>query len=264
MKQGAKEMNNHPNQEPKKKSEQGAWTRFCEQVRSNRTTRALCVVLLLLLVATTVAVTVTVAANRAKKPPKIHETESTQQGTTPGGAESEQNGAESESDRRETETNPPSPVMDELPSFALPVSGVLSAAHNAELQVYSTTMKDYRVHIGIDVATEAGAPVYAAADGSVEKIWEDPLMGTCMAVRHAGDCMTVYKNLAVEIPAGIEEGEAVHGGQRIATVGDTAMIEAAEEPHLHFEMTVAGLAVDPLAYFDQASLASLNLDEAYE
>ena len=42
------------------------------------------------------------------------------------------------------------------------------------------------------------------------------------------------------------------------------MVEIAEEPHLHFEMTVGGLAVDPLAYFEKDAVATLAEDDAYE
>ena len=124
-------------------------------------------------------------------------------------------------------------------------------------------MKDYRVHLGVDIVTEASAPVYAAADGKISKIWEDTLMGYCIAVKHGGDCYTIYKNLAETLPEGISEGAAVRSGQLIGTVGESAMIEVAEEPHLHFEMTVADLSVDPLEYFDEQSLKALNIDASH-
>ena len=157
----------------------------------------------------------------------------------------------------------PRPVEDKLPSFSLPVSGVLSKKHDPTLQVYSSTMKDYRVHIGVDIVTEEAAPVYAAADGKVSRVWEDTLMGYCIAIKHSGDCYTIYKNLAEALPEGISEGASVRSGQLIGTVGESAMVEIAEEPHLHFEMTVADLSVDPLEYFDEQSLKSLSIDASH-
>ena len=44
--------------------------------------------------------------------------------------------------------------------------------------------------LGIDISTLEGADVRAAADGSVAKIWEDPMMGYCVALSHAGECTT--------------------------------------------------------------------------
>ena len=154
-------------------------------------------------------------------------------------------------------------VEDKLPSFILPVSGILSAKHDPSLQVHSTTMNDYRVHLGVDIVTDANAPVYAAADGTVSKIWEDTLMGYCVAIKHSGDCYTIYKNLSETIPQGISEGSKVRAGQLIGSIGESAMVEIAEEPHLHFEMTVADLSVDPLEYFDDKSLESLKIDASH-
>jgi murein DD-endopeptidase MepM/ murein hydrolase activator NlpD len=145
-----------------------------------------------------------------------------------------------------------------LPSFTLPVSGTLTNKHDPELQVFSPTMQDYRVHLGIDIQTAENAPVYAAADGTVSKIWVDTLMGYCVAVKHSGNCVTVYKNLAANLPEGIVEGTSVRSGQLIATVGNSAMVEVADEPHLHFEMTVSDLAVDPLEYFDDEALGAIT------
>ena len=166
---------------------------------------------------------------------------------------------------------PPTPVEDpsnstssKLPSFTLPVSGKLSAVHDSELQVFSQTMNDYRVHLGVDILADDNAPVYAAADGTVMQIWEDVRMGQCIAIKHSGDAVSIYKNLSKELPAGIIEGASVKAGQQIASVGSTAMVEIAEEPHLHFEMTVGGLAVDPLEYFSSNDVATLQKDTAYE
>ena len=151
-----------------------------------------------------------------------------------------------------------------IPSFILPVSGKLTNKHDPTLQVFSPTMQDYRVHIGVDLATKESAPVYAAADGKISKIWVDTLMGYCIAIKHSGDCVTVYKNLAENLPEGIAEGVSVRSGQLIATVGESAMVEIADEPHLHFEMTVGELAVDPLEYFDESALESAKKEEVVD
>ena len=149
-------------------------------------------------------------------------------------------------------------VSSGLPSFALPVSGTLTNKHDPELQVFSPTMQDYRVHLGVDIETAESAPVYAAADGTISKIWVDTLMGYCIAIKHSGNCVTVYKNLSSTLPDGISEGASVRSGQLIATVGNSAMVEVADEPHLHFEMTVSDLSVDPLKYFDEESLKAIT------
>ena len=46
----------------------------------------------------------------------------------------------------------------------------------------------------------------------------------------------------------IEEGETVKQGQTIATVGNTATFEIADESHLHFEILKDNVQVDPELY----------------
>ena len=89
-------------------------------------------------------------------------------------------------------------------------------------------------------------------------------MGQCVAIKHGGECYTIYKNLSAELPEGTVVGATVKAGDVIGTVGESAMVEIAEEPHLHLEMTVNGLQVDPLEYLDEDAKATLNQDVNYE
>ena len=98
----------------------------------------------------------------------------------------------------------------------------------------------------------------------IQKIWKDPLMGYSVAIEHSGNAVTVYKNLSETLSDGIFEGATVKAGRQIGTVGESAMIEIADEPHLHLEMTVGGLQVDPLEYFSASDLKKLENDNAYE
>ncbi len=141
-------------------------------------------------------------------------------------------------------TNP----EDVLPTFMAPVTGAVIKSHTLEVPVYSLTMDDYRTHEGVDIAATAGAPVYAAADGTVTDVWDDPMMGKCLSLSHAGGAVSVYKNLAETLPEGILSGATVKAGSVIAAVGETALIETAESPHLHFELTVNGDPVDPTEF----------------
>lgn len=135
-----------------------------------------------------------------------------------------------------------------LPTFTAPLSGAILNGHSDTVPVFSDTMNDYRTHIGVDITAEEGSAVRAPADGVVGAVYEDPLMGTCMTLVHSGGAVTTYKGLYSTLPDGITKGVSVKAGQVIAATGDTALIEVAEEPHLHFEMTVDGVAVDPCIY----------------
>lgn len=235
---------------------------FWQKLKSKKVNPSYVLTVLALIVATVVIVAAAVASNRAKKPGNSG-TDGTENKVT----EKTTDKATEKPTEKETEksTNQnASQTGGKIPSFILPVSGSLAAKHDPTLQVFSPTMNDYRVHLGIDLSTKENAPVYAAADGKISKIWVDPLMGYCLAVQHSGDCVTVYKNLAETLPAGIAEGVSVRSGQLIATVGESAMVEIAEEPHLHFEMTVGNLAVDPLEYFDDSILESVKKDTVTE
>lgn len=215
-------------------------TKFAQNFRENR---AVWVTAITLLVALAVIAAVAGVANRTKDPGE----------TLPPPADSTTNTPET------TAPEPPvSDVSGTLPTFCAPTSGVLAKSHDSEKQVFSSTMNDYRVHLGLDIETALNAPVYAAADGKVAEIWEDPLMGQCVALQHGGDAVSIYKNLAAEIAEGLEAGSEVEAGQVIAYVGESAMTELADEPHLHFELTVAGLQVDPLDYLDEGALEAMS------
>ena len=233
-----------------------------EKIKNIKVNRAAVVTAILLVAALAVIVAVTVSTNRAKDKSTPTLTPSTTRSPVTAATSPSTEKAPEETKKPESTTGS-AQVEDKLPSFVLPTSGVLSKSHDATLQVYSATMKDYRVHLGVDIVTEANAPVYAAADGTVSKIWKDTLMGYSIAIKHSGDCYTVYKNLAETLPEGLAEGASVRSGQLIGSVGESAMIEVAEEPHLHFEMTVADLSVDPLEYFDEKALETLNIDASH-
>ncbi len=245
-------------------------TEFSSKLKKLCSNRAVIVTVVTLLVATGIILAITISANRANRPNPGKDPVDTSAST--------QNPAETKPTIQDetlptyngAETLPTGGDPDDTPvdgqpeKYALPVTGKLMKAHDPTIQVFSNTMGDYRVHLGLDIATEAEAPVYAAADGKVEKVWQDSLMGVCLAIAHADDTVTVYKNLAPELAAGITEGVSVKQGQQIARVGDSAVIEMADEPHLHFEMTVNGIAVDPLKYFSKSAVATLSEDTAFE
>lgn len=223
-----------------------------EKLKEDKGARTIALTIGVMLVVLTAIIVTTVVANRAAK------------NELPG----EQVGVQ------DPDTTPDiTPKPDEKPStntntlpdrFLLPVAGVLQKNHDAELQVFSPTMGDYRVHLGIDIGTVEGASVAAMADGVVAQVWEDFGMGQCVAIKHGGDAYTIYKNLSAELPSGVVIGATVKAGDVIGSVGETARVEVGEEPHLHLEMTVAGLQVDPTDYLDRDAMNTLTEDTNFE
>ncbi len=144
-----------------------------------------------------------------------------------------------------SQDTPPTSETDVLPEFSLPINGEISFDFSDSVPVFSPTMEDWRTHVGVDILGELGAEVFAVADGTVSNVWEDPFMGTCISIEHSGNAVSVYKNLAKEVADGIVIGCAVKAGDVIGCVGETAMNEIAQEPHLHYELSVDGKIVDP-------------------
>lgn len=147
--------------------------------------------------------------------------------------------------------------------YTVPVNGYLLKGHDSELMVFSLTMNDYRVHMGVDIGASPGDQVSCVADGVVKEIYTDPFMGMCMSVDHGGGVISVYKNLSTELPQEIEVGVPVTMGQTIAGVGQSADLEMSDSDHLHFEMTVNGEQVDPLGFIDPSGtrLGEINYEE---
>ena len=148
-----------------------------------------------------------------------------------------------------SEVNTDTPTIDEnedvLPTFSLPVAGEIIIDYSDSVPVFSQTMNDYRTHLGVDIGAELGSEVLAVAGGTVTNVWNDPFMGTCITIEHSGNAISVYKNLDPDIKDGIIIGASVKAGDVIGAVGESAMNEIAEEPHLHYEMKINGKHVDP-------------------
>lgn len=242
--------------------------KFFLKLRDDKGARAIAITVLVMLLVLTAIIVTTVIANRTPTEDTLPPVDDSQQAGV--------NDPDSTPDDTPSDENPgdTAPPADEKPNdtttstlpteFLLPVSGVLLSAHDSDLQVFSPTMQDYRVHLGIDIGTVSGAVVSAMADGTVAQIWDDVRMGRCVAIKHGGEAYTIYKNLTAEHPEGIVVGGTVKVGDVIGTVGDSAMVEIGEEPHLHLEMTVKGIQVDPTDYLSEDAMATLKEDTNYE
>ena len=230
--------------------------------RVNRTVYLTVAVLLIVLAA---SVAMTSAANKARRG-QADDTSAPE--TTLRTPETAAPAPETTAPKPEETTPPPAdtntsvgnteiPVAAEIPTLSLPAEGILGKEHDPGVQVFSNTLGEWRVHLGIDIMTEASAPVYAAAKGKVKQISDDPLWGKCIWIEHDGDAVSIYRGLDDTLADGIEVGTKVNEGTLIGAVGEGGVLELAEEPHLHFEMKVGGSDVDPLEYFSKSALETL-------
>lgn len=228
--------------------------------RVNRTVYLTVAVLLIVLAA---AVAMTSAANKARRgqPSDTHAPETTRRPAETVAPAPETTAPPAETAAPEhtassgNETEVPASLG--IPTLALPAEGYLGKEHDPTVQVFSNTLGEWRVHLGIDIMTESAAPVYAAAKGKVKQIADDPLWGKCIWIEHDGDAVSVYRGLADTLADGIKVGAKVSEGTLLGAVGDGGVLELAEEPHLHFEMKIAGADADPLEYFSKSALEIL-------
>lgn len=146
-------------------------------------------------------------------------------------------------------TSKPSPTPKPVtvnPNFVLPVFGEVTFDYAQDKLEYSKTLGDWRSHSGVDIASDRGSQVKAVADGVVTDIKNDPRFGISITVDHQNGYKTVYANLAGEDMVTVNQ--KVKQGDVIGSVGNTALFESAEAPHLHFEVWKNNTLVDPKAY----------------
>ena len=124
-----------------------------------------------------------------------------------------------------------------------PVSGDTIGDYAMDCLSYNETPRDWRTHNGIDLAAEDGAPVCAAADGTVYTTYEDDTMGFTVVIRHDGGYTTKYSSLKEELA--VKPGDAVTMGQTIGYAGDTALIETVMGSHVHFSVSYQDEPMDP-------------------
>lgn len=144
----------------------------------------------------------------------------------------------------------PAPVFDDvLPTVRVrPVNGYIGKEFSEDELIYAPTMNDFRTHDGVDIVGDIGTPVSALADGTVADVYDDPFMGTTVVLKHSGGLVSSYSNLSAELPQEIYVGASVSVGDTIGGIGETALIESAEVPHVHVSIFLDEHAVDPEEY----------------
>lgn len=131
-------------------------------------------------------------------------------------------------------------------SFERPVEGDVVREYAKDNLIYSETLKEWTTHMGIDIKADKTTVVKSAEAGTIKSIKNDPRYGLTVVIEHENNFQTVYSNLLTS--EFVVEGEKVEKGQSIGTVGNTAVFEIADEPHLHFEILKDSLPIDPSIY----------------
>ena len=97
-------------------------------------------------------------------------------------------------------------------------------------------------HGALDLGAPHGAGVFALKAGTVAYSGWMSGYGNVVVINH-GDMSTLYAHNSV---LNVSAGEQVSGGQRIASVGSTGNSTG---PHIHFEVIIGGVKVDPAPYY---------------
>lgn len=126
--------------------------------------------------------------------------------------------------------------------WRLPSDGALTS-HFGEVRSYSDGATGVR-HGGADFGAPEGAPVLAANAGRVALARQLAVRGGMVVIDHGGGVLSGYAHLAA---FAVAEGQLVQKGQVIAHTGSTGLSTA---PHLHWEISVHGVLVDPLRFTD--------------
>lgn len=149
-------------------------------------------------------------------------------------------------DSKETSVEEPKPEPKKELAFTYPVQGEIIREFSMENLIYSNTLEEWTTHQGIDIKADRTTVVKAAEEGTVVAIKNDPRYGLTVIIEHQDGFKTVYSNLLTT--EFVSEDEHVEKEQTLGTVGNSAVFEIADEPHLHFEIIKDGEYVDPLKY----------------
>ena len=136
-------------------------------------------------------------------------------------------------------------------SFVAPIMGEILVNQSLDKPVYSVTLADWRTHKGIDISAAIDTAVKNAANGTVAEIKNDFAMGKMVIVDNGAGYKSIYSNLGD--CSLMTVGKELKQGDVIGSVGNTAIYESSDAPHLHFEITKNDVAVDPvqmIKYFE--------------
>ena len=130
-------------------------------------------------------------------------------------------------------------------AFAMPLTGeILNAYSNGEL-VKSKTLGEWRTHDGVDIKAAEGTPVKSLNDGKVIDIREDSQWGVTIEIEYPNNITAIFCGLSDDVK--VKKGQEVKLGDVIGSVGNTSIIESAEEMHLHLGMKQDGAWIDPMS-----------------
>jgi murein DD-endopeptidase MepM/ murein hydrolase activator NlpD len=131
-------------------------------------------------------------------------------------------------------------MVDSAPEMIVPVSGSITSPF-AKSRLHPL-LGIFRPHHGVDLSAPTGTKIIAPALATVSFVGWRMGDGLTVELTHAGGITTRFAHCHSTL---VRVGQHVMTGDAIATVGATGLATGA---HLHFEVMVRGLPVDPMKY----------------
>ncbi len=146
-----------------------------------------------------------------------------------------------------TPTPAPAPAPDPEPAPPAPSSSYIWPFQGPITSYFGEPRGEGVYHQGIDIEGigQEGAPVAAAAAGQVILADVHPGYGNYVIIRHADGSETLYAHLSAIY---VGYGQFVEQGETIGGIGHSGYVIGIDGNHLHFELRIDGIPVDPLPY----------------
>lgn len=129
-------------------------------------------------------------------------------------------------------------ILAAMPSI-WPVTGFVSSSFGGRSSPFG---RGAQFHKGLDISNRIGTPVVAPAEGTVILAGPDGAYGNSVEIDHGGGIVTKYAHLQ---RASVKNGQWVKRGETIGNIGMTGRTTG---PHLHYEVRLNGVPVNPMRY----------------
>lgn len=120
-----------------------------------------------------------------------------------------------------------------------PATGYFTSGFGVRRAPYGGEVK---MHEGLDIANHPGTTIISPADGRVTFAGMRAGYGRIVVIDHGYGLETWYGHTQKTY---VNRGDRVYRGQKIAAIGNTGRSTG---PHVHYEVRVHGIPVDPLSY----------------
>ena len=120
-----------------------------------------------------------------------------------------------------------------------PAQGLFTSGFGVRRSPYSGKR---RMHEGIDIANRSGTSIFSPAFGVVDYVGYKPGYGRVLVLDHGFGVETWFAHTHKIL---VRQGQNIIRGQKVAFMGNTGRSTG---PHLHYEVRIYGIPVDPLPY----------------